>query len=176
MSGRRSSRPIRRGLRWFGLALVTVSLAAFLLRGTWEQRRIDRLAGEIVGHYDIALRFGDPAEFHLPPYPPAGELIRAEPAEPHDVYSALRGIERALSVYPPDLIDRHLAAIFIGHVAVGSDFETLEVIAQDDVYDACHGVSTVDGGRAFGNDFYSLCHGQRNQADVELRRCTAHAR
>lgn len=120
MSDVRSSRLIRRGLRWLGLALLFVALATVLLREPWEQRRIDRLAGEIVERYDIALRFGDPADFHLPPYAPAGDLIRAEPADLHDVYSALRGVERALSVYPPDLINRHLAAIFIaGDLEIG---------------------------------------------------------
>lgn len=113
MSGLRSSRPIRRGLRWLGLALLIVALAAVLLREPWEHRQIDRLAGDIVARYDIALRFGDPADFHLPPYPAAGALIRAEPADTHDVYSALRGVDLALSLYPPDLVNRHLAAIFI---------------------------------------------------------------
>lgn len=120
MSGVKASRPIRRGLRWLALVLLVGALGAAFLRAPWEQRRIDRLADDIAQRYDIVLRFGDPSDFHLPPYPPAPDLIHAEPADPYDVYSALRGIDLALSVYPTGLIKQHLAAIFIaGDLEIG---------------------------------------------------------
>jgi hypothetical protein len=75
-----------------------------------------KIAKELQARYGLVVRYGDPAEFFVPPLEridTKGSHIRIEAAQKRHVAVALKGVALALKKYPPDLIHRYLSAVFV---------------------------------------------------------------
>lgn len=101
--------------------LGTVMAAAgsvLLLRGTPPRYRADPAvwAAEIGQRHGLLIGFGDPRQFHTPPYtaadaPTAGGSVN--PAALSDLAPALDGLATSLDLYPPGFVARFCRAIFV---------------------------------------------------------------
>lgn len=93
----------------------------YLTQNYWQPKyyewRCAGIAAELTEKYGIVVRYGDPSEFFVPPgkplenNPEEGFLI--EPSNMYYAINALDGVRSALSIYPPNLIQKHLNAVFV---------------------------------------------------------------
>jgi hypothetical protein len=78
--------------------------------------RTEKIARELKERYGLVVRYGDPSEFFIPPYPPADkgvDYLKIERVDPRCVLTALEGIRNALQMYPPGLIKKYISAVFV---------------------------------------------------------------
>jgi hypothetical protein len=103
-------------IRWAALA-VTISFGVlyFGIYPYAEDSRIKQAADDLRNNYNIMVRYGDPADFFVPPLAAVDKnpKIRIERAEKNHVYAALKGVGSALKMYPAMLVRKHLTALFI---------------------------------------------------------------
>lgn len=107
-----------RRIRWFSIALIVVSSTLLYVVLPYNQhRRIQTLTNELVANYGLVVRYGDPAQFFIPPLEAIDgdkeSHISFEPVDKELVPQVLEGVTEALKRYPPALIKKYLSAIFI---------------------------------------------------------------
>ncbi len=99
-----------------GLLIVIGTI--WLTNGIWQPRydgwRCGRIAAELSKQYGLVVRYGDPADFYVPPLPAQeykGYFIGR--TNLHSAHMAIEGVQRALAKYPHTLIRKFLKAVFI---------------------------------------------------------------
>jgi hypothetical protein len=103
-------------VRWTALAVtILFGVLYFGIYPCAEDSRIKQAADDLRKNYDLIVRYEDPADFFVPPLEVVDKdpKIRIERAEKNHVYAALKGIGSALEMYPPMLVRKYLAAVFI---------------------------------------------------------------
>jgi hypothetical protein len=110
-------RPIARA----GIILfVIIMLTQRLWQPYVDDWRCSLLSAKLCEYYGLIVRYGDPSEFYMPPFPPAVDApdkgCVIEPADKHSALTALIGVRKALSKYPPTLLQRYLSAVFISGI------------------------------------------------------------
>lgn len=103
------------------LILLVFIGTTWLTQDVWRPHyynwHCSRIAAELSKQYGLVVRYGDPAEFYISPEKPLisepekGFLI--ERVKTHYALTALKGVQSALTKYPPELIKNHLHAVFI---------------------------------------------------------------
>ncbi len=96
----------------------------WLARDAWQPYyynwRCGQIAADLNDRYGLVVRYGDPAEFFVPPFGPLINVpekgFSIERAKAHYAYSALIGVRKAIVKYPKKLIKEHLTAVFIAGV------------------------------------------------------------
>lgn len=103
-------------VRWAALAFtILFGVLYFGIYPYAEGSRIKQAADDLRNNYNLMVRYGDPADFFVPPLAAVDKdpKIRIERAEKNYVYPALKGIGSALKMYPPMLVRKYLTALFI---------------------------------------------------------------
>jgi hypothetical protein len=103
-------------VRWAALAvMILFGVLCFGIYPYAEESRIKQAADELRNNYNLMVRYGDPADFFVPPLAAVDKdpKIRIERAEKNHVHAALKGIGSALKMYPPMLVRKYLTALFI---------------------------------------------------------------
>ncbi len=107
--------------------LLQLAAIGGLVAGAWLLRRpavdpaaVQAEAARISAVHGLAIEFGAPATFFVPPHGPQIDGVQVRRARISEVALALPGIERALSAYPPGFVASIIRAVFIaGELSVG---------------------------------------------------------
>lgn len=103
--------------------------------------RVAARAAAIAREHGLAIGFGDPASFFVPPFGPADAVIpdgEATRAAVSDLWPALDGVAQSLALYPTGLYARFCQAVFLcgslrfGGVRAGGTFGPAWIILAAD--------------------------------------------
>jgi hypothetical protein len=104
---------LSRILLWYVLLFVLMGVY-LAVRPYIETVRVEKIARELGSRYGLIIRYGDPSEFHVPPLPPAdSKVAEIQRVDKRYVLPVLEAVKAALQMYPPDLIKKHVSAIFV---------------------------------------------------------------
>ncbi len=150
------NRFLDRTVLWMLFILLSI---VWLTRSFWQpyyfSYRCEHLATQIEDDYELFIRYNDPSEFFVPPLPPLVEVpekgFYIGRSEPRYVITALKGIKYALSKYPPELIKKHLKAVFIPGV-----IETYDVQIGGSYFSSWIYLSALEKYEQAGSELYSL--------------------
>ena len=106
---------LKRFLWWLSWGLILTGSVLWFVVPYVDKIRAERIAKELTKHYGIVVKYGDPAEFHVSPFPvdnnKNNEMERV--ADNGSLLNALEGIKSALAKYPPALVRKYLSAVFV---------------------------------------------------------------
>lgn len=96
----------------------------YLTQNYWQPPyynwRCAGIAAELTESYGIAVRYGDPSEFYVPPLKPLVDMpeegFTIGRTDAYSAYAALIGVRDAISKYPSTMIEKNLTAIFIAGI------------------------------------------------------------
>ncbi|HET6421147.1 MAG TPA: hypothetical protein VFG19_13365 [Geobacteraceae bacterium] len=98
-----------------GIVMMVIGAIIMFAKPFADYLRIETISKELSDKYGLVIRFGDPSEFHLPPFTVRtnSEEFNIEKAEKSCVLTALEGVKSALAKYPPALVKKYLSAVFV---------------------------------------------------------------